>query len=312
MLLSSSLSPSAIFRHSVRCPLRRCFSSVTTSNESVPLHHYDLPARSEPVTSTIISSHGLLGSGNNWRSILTKPQINQQRQIILTDLRNHGQSTHSNQNSIVSMANDIIELTKQVRQNSPIVLLGHSLGGKMSMMASLIQPPKFQALIVADIAPYDYSSHSHQEWSGVSHIVTSLSKLNLKNITSRDEADQLLKPSIPDSSMRSFVLANLIQSNDNSSQKFHWRINLPVLQSSLPELAKFSPPANVGPNRDIPALFIAGADSQFIREAQHDSIYQWFPNAEIVVIERARHWIHADQPARTSEAINNFLIKHGL
>lgn len=288
--------------------------TFATQSKALPLNYWHIPARSPPVKSTIVSTHGLLGSGNNWRSILNTPKINQHRDVILADLRNHGQSPHSDDCSLTSMGQDLVQLAESRGVNS-FVGLGHSLGGKSLMAAAINQPERFRALIVADIAPVDYSKQSaHAEWSGVSQIVNSLNELDLSQIKSREEADAALKSSIPNTSTRSFALANLVRnsSTDNDAPMFAWRLNISVLANSLPTFARFDVGENAKPVTTVPVLFLAGAQSRFIGESEREAIEYWFPHAEIVTIENARHWIHADQPVATANAINEFLTRHEL
>ncbi|MEE9476822.1 MAG: alpha/beta hydrolase, partial [Roseateles sp.] len=46
------------------------------------------------------------------------------------------------------------------------------------------------------------------------------------------------------------------------------------------------------------ALFVRGAQSEYVLPEDETVIRALFPHAEIVTIEGAGHWVHAEQPAR--------------
>jgi esterase len=56
-----------------------------------------------------------------------------------------------------------------------------------------------------------------------------------------------------------------------------------------------------------PALFIRGAESDYVPPALYPAIRARFPAARIVVLDRAGHWLHADQPSGFLAAIDDFL-----
>jgi pimeloyl-ACP methyl ester carboxylesterase len=57
----------------------------------------------------------------------------------------------------------------------------------------------------------------------------------------------------------------------------------------------------------FPALFISGANSDYIQAEDHQLIKTFFPGAEIVSLPGAGHWVHAEQPALLVKTIRYFL-----
>ena len=51
-----------------------------------------------------------------------------------------------------------------------------------------------------------------------------------------------------------------------------------------------------------------GADSNYINEEDEDLILIHFPNAEIITINDAGHWVHAQQPKQFFETILRFVL----
>ena len=58
---------------------------------------------------------------------------------------------------------------------------------------------------------------------------------------------------------------------------------------------------------DGPALFLSGADSNYVTRDHRDRIKALFPNATFAKIPGAGHWLHAEKPRETEAAIAAFL-----
>ena len=88
--------------------------------------HYKKFGEGEP----LFILHGLFGSSDNWMTIAK--QLAQSYEVILVDLRNHGESPHSDQWNYPVMAQDIYQLAQLLGYKN-INLIGHSMGGKIGM-----------------------------------------------------------------------------------------------------------------------------------------------------------------------------------
>lgn len=77
--------------------------------------------------------------------------------VYAVDLRNHGQSPHSDQWKYWIMSEDILELIENEKLKN-VILLGHSMGGKVGMYLTLDSPQLISKLIVCDIAPKKISN----------------------------------------------------------------------------------------------------------------------------------------------------------
>ncbi len=93
------------------------------------------------------------------------------------------------------MAGDIAETLKQLGIPKTI-LIGHSMGGKVAMETALSIPSIIEKLILVDITPVPASTKSGTV-SIVPMILSALANLDLTQIKSRQDADKLLKDSIP-------------------------------------------------------------------------------------------------------------------
>ncbi len=100
----------------------------------------------------VILIHGMFGSLSNL-GVLARSLV-ADYQVISVDLRNHGDSPHESLMDLPSMAADIVELMDDLELPSA-TLIGHSLGGKVSMQVALNSPERVSGLVVIDIAPGD-------------------------------------------------------------------------------------------------------------------------------------------------------------
>ncbi len=236
--------------------------------------------------------HGFLGMGDNWKTL--GMQFSEQGfQVHLVDQRNHGRSFHSNDFTYEAMADDLYHYC-QVNHLSNIVLLGHSMGGKTAMLFATQYPEIVAKLIIADISPRFYPVHHDA-------ILKGLSMLDFSTIKSRGEADKVLSNYVSDFGTRQFLLKNLYWVQKG---KLGLRINLPVLQDEVAEVGEALPSyASFNGN----TLFLRGDRSEYIGVGDERIIKTHFPNASIVTIAKAGHWLHAENPNAFFDAVIKFV-----
>ncbi|MEP7263960.1 MAG: alpha/beta fold hydrolase [Bacteroidota bacterium] len=240
----------------------------------------------------VIILHGLFGSGDNWATF-AKHLAENNFAVYITDLRNHGHSEWDIAHDYKHMAADVHEMIEdEILQN--VTLIGHSMGGKAAMQVAVDFPGDLHKLIVADIAPRFYEQH-HQS------ILKGLQSLNFDQLKTRGEADKQLSLYIDDIGTRQFLLKNLYWKEND---KLALRFNLEVLSKEIENVGKEITSEKA---IEIPTLFIAGEKSKYISEGDHTAIHKIFPNAEIITIPGAGHWIHADQPEVLLKSVISFL-----
>ncbi|MDO7596453.1 MAG: alpha/beta fold hydrolase [Pseudomonadota bacterium] len=238
----------------------------------------------------LIILHGLFGSSDNWQAVAK--QLATHAQVITVDLRNHGRSPHSSQQTYALMVEDLAELFELLKLDKADII-GHSMGGKLAMSFSLHYPQRLRKLVVVDIAPKQY----HDEHSA---IFRALLALDLSLYTSRNEVNDALKTALPNKAVRQFLLMNLALNGAQLS----WRINLQALYDNYSQLL-----AAVCEDETImiPSCFIRGGQSDYVGDEDIDLIRTCFPYAELATIEQAGHWVHAEAPQQLLTKITEFL-----
>ncbi|MEE3225204.1 MAG: alpha/beta hydrolase, partial [Bacteroidota bacterium] len=173
---------------------------------------------------------------------------------------------------------------------------GHSMGGKTAMLFAMRYPEYINKLIIADIAPKYYAPHHQQILKGL----TALSE-NHEARTSRGNADDFLKEYISDWGTRQFLLKNLYWQKDKT---LALRVNLPVLKREVEAIGEGLPTQTV---YEGATLFLNGLKSDYITEDDKPLIKAHFPEAEIIGIEKAGHWLHAENPKDFYAEVMKFL-----
>lgn len=239
----------------------------------------------------LIILHGLFGSADNWYSIAK--ELEKDYTLYLVDQRNHGDSPHSADWNYDVMAEDLLELMDDegIEQAH---LMGHSMGGKTVMHFALSHPDRVEKLIVADIAPRYYPLH-HQV------ILEGLNAIPVNAIKSRKEADDILAQYIRSVGIRQFLLKSL---GRNDAGGFEWKINLPIITKKIEIVGQAIDADEAFPK---PTLFMGGANSDYIRPEDQESILRLFPNSQTIFIPNAGHWLHAEQPAAVITKVRDFL-----
>src|SRR6056297_495055 len=236
--------------------------------------------------------HGFLGMSDNWKTLGSQYSENG-FEVHLIDQRNHGKSFHSEKFNYDLLSDDVIDYMNHHHMESAYVM-GHSMGGKTAMQLATTHPERVLKLIVADIAPKYYPPHHDFIFNGLSH-------LDFDKISDRRDADDELSKHIKEKGIRQFLLKNLYWVE---KEKLGFRFNFDVLKDRMEEIGE-----NITPNAiyDGPTLFLRGDRSEYIQPTDSAEIRRHFPKAEIETIDKAGHWLHAENPKQFYEKSYNFL-----
>ena len=251
-----------------------------------------LNSRIEGNGKPMLIIHGFLGMNDNWKSLGTQFAA-QGFQVHALDLRNHGKSFHSNDFSYELMAEDVKQYC-EFHQLTNVILLGHSMGGKVAMLLASTYPDLVSKLIIADIGPKYYPPH-HQT------ILEGLNAIDFSEQPSRSDAEEILSAYIKDFGTRQFLLKNLYW---ETPEQLAFRFNLAVFIDKIEVVGTALPFENTFSK---PTLFLRGDKSDYIQDVDFESIYRHFSNSKIETIKNAGHWLHAENPKDFYDAVMRFL-----
>ncbi len=234
----------------------------------------------------IVLIHGLFGSLSNLGMLA---RAFDQRTIIQLDVRNHGLSEHSEQMNYDLMAQDVL-VTLDELNIQKFSLIGHSMGGKISMKVAEKAENRVVRLIVLDITPFAYQENHHEQ------IFKALFAVQEAAPQSRLQATEIMKQFVREDMVIQFLLKSFTQGK--------WRFNLNAIFAHYSEILSWN---EISPYTN-PVLFLRGGVSPYIHKPEHfEAIQQQFPNAEVKEILNAGHWLHAEKTDEVLLEIQNFL-----
>jgi pimeloyl-ACP methyl ester carboxylesterase len=169
------------------------------------------------------------------------------------------------------------------------------MGGKVAMHFAQQYESMIEKMVIVDMGVKQYPLH-HQ------HILQAFEAIDLENLSARSEAEKILATFIDSDGVRQFLLKNLYWKEKG---KLAWRVNFPVLSAAMPEILGALPEKEVF----TPTLFVRGALSNYIEAEDFPVIETYFPDSQIISIENAGHWVHAESPEDFFHRTLEFLIR---
>ncbi|KAL1440677.1 hypothetical protein MTO96_009227 [Rhipicephalus appendiculatus] len=198
-----------------------------------------------------------------------------------------------------------LELFLQDRGVSKATFVGHSLAGRMVMKFAVTKPSAVERLVVVDTGVKPLPPVLLDEWlpwqaSAMEHILSLLTPdMNLEQ--ARQVADQYLSTKVAEPYVRSLLLANLRK----GPHSYEWQPNLKALRRNRQALA--DPHYLDNGRSDVDALFVAGDESIYLTADDLEGIKRIFPNARIVTVKGANHWVHNHKTEQFVDLVKDFM-----
>ena len=189
------------------------------------------------------------------------------------------------------MASDVVNLMNDLNIQKAHII-GHSMGGKIAMAISQLNPEKVKKQVIIDIAPKAYPPHHTK-------IISALTNIDLNKFKSRSGVNLALKESIPNDILRQFLIKNI-----QPKAPLKWIINLDGIEKSYSDIMDW--PENLLNESSVESLFIRGKKSNYVDDID-EKIIKIFSNCQIKSID-ASHWVHAEKPIETIETLKSFSL----
>ena len=275
----------------------------------------------------IIIAHGMLGSASNWSSMAKSLHRKTGRTVITYDARNHGKSAHVETMSYKEMSEDLVSLIlnqtnklhndqNAIAESQPVILMGHSMGGRTCMYTALSHHPLVGALVVVDVSPINksFNLEDGSDWN-MDHFFHAMKAVKFIQPTqlegwtmykARIDADKQLAHRIKDANIRAWLLMNMGQSDTGEVK---WMNNLHAIHNSFrKDIAIFPGEHFSNETRfEKTTLFIGGGESEYIPVNHHSEILELFPSAKFDYIDGAGHWVHSQKPKEFLDTVIDFL-----
>jgi len=249
----------------------------------------------------LIFIHGFLGMSDNWITIAKA--FSKTHKVYLPDMRNHGQSPHSDDHNYKLMSSDIEEFMSD-HKITKATFIGHSMGGKLVMNFAGIFPDLVESIIVIDISPRSYLNNKgiFEKTTDHRELLNFMKELDIENIKERKEVLTSSKKKIGNGFTDQIIQKNIKRNTDKS---FTWKLNVESLINNIDHIAgtiKIS-----DKSKKIKSLFIFGKESPYFSEKDFNSVKENFPESSVKVIQKSGHNIHIDKKDRLIDEIKQFL-----
>jgi pimeloyl-ACP methyl ester carboxylesterase len=272
---------------------------------------YDLfePKEVKHADQSLVLCHGLFGSKQNWRSLAKGFAQRLGMPVYALDMRNHGMSPAATPHGYADMAADIAAFAEKAGIKSGMNLLGHSMGGKAVQAYALNKElnGNLRSLIAIDMSPATGKvAPIFMEY------INAMREVEAAKVSSRADADKIMEKVEPDVATRQFLLTNVLNKDDGDGKSYlAFRVPLDIMAGEIPEIGGFpyTPPPPVSetsPQWEGPTLFLKGKKSPYINRKNIPICEAYFPNMQLVTLD-AGHWVHADQPGETTDAVAKFI-----
>ncbi|QJC35777.1 alpha/beta fold hydrolase [Enterobacteriaceae endosymbiont of Donacia sparganii] len=236
---------------------------------------------------TIIILHGLFGNKKSLYFMGKFLNKYLKYKILLLDIRNHGLSPQNNKMDYLFLSQDILDTLNFLNIKKNIIIIGHSMGGKIAMnLTQFILPNNIKMIIILDIAPVKYKNV-------INNIFFILEKVYKKKILIRKNVFHMFKQYIKNK----YIISALLKTFINGK----WDFNLPILKKEYEKILNWH---LISPwNGNI--VFLKGEQSNYINKIYYNKIFYQFPNARIYNIENAGHLLHIEN----TKLVFNLILK---
>jgi 3-oxoadipate enol-lactonase len=128
----------------------------TAASRTLPVNGIDLAWSEQGSGPTLVLCHGFTGSSHDFSEHVDA--LASSRRVVTVDHRGHGQSTKTRTlegYSMEQLSSDLAAFIEAVG-DGPVDLLGHSMGGRMSLHVVLNRPDLVHSLVLMDTSAWSF------------------------------------------------------------------------------------------------------------------------------------------------------------
>jgi pimeloyl-ACP methyl ester carboxylesterase len=257
----------------------------------------------EPDAPPIVLLHGGHQSAHSWD--LVSLHLARRYRVLALDQRGHGDSEWPRDveytNHAMSLDAEAFIDTLGVRRP---ILIGHSMGGRNSMLLTKRGPSRLRALVIVDVGP-ELSDRgreviagfvqANQEFDDLEHFVSNVRKYD--PYRSLEHIERTVKYNMLQRADGKFV------SKCDSTPR---RLGLvrgqgPLENITLEDARRFN----------LPVLLVRGADSRILAADAAERFRDALPHATLVTVPNCGHNVHGQNTLGFIAALDGFLDKLG-
>ncbi|NIJ06434.1 pimeloyl-ACP methyl ester carboxylesterase [Sphingomonas vulcanisoli] len=245
----------------------------------------------------LVLVHGGRDHARNWDWVARR--LRHKWHIICPDLRGHGDSAWSPDGSY-AMGYYVADLAQLIHQTSdgPICMVGHSLGGAITLRYAGVYPDKVRKLAAMEglgISPLDHRSTQPvgELWRDWIDERRALSARMARRYATIAEACARMQQENKHLSAEQALHLTVHGVSRNEDGSYSWKFDNYV-RSGLPGGVTDDELHELWHTIDCPVWLVHGADS-FARHPGEDGRAAFFKQASVTSYEGAGHWMHHDR-----------------
>ena len=231
--------------------------------------------------------HGFLGTGRNLRSLATAwSAADPSRRFLLPDLTGHGTSPAPQSNSdLYSMARDVVDTARAQGFDGAFDWVGHSLGGRVSLAASLHVPEAVRSVSLLDIAPGPVPGDLSESGKVLGILLQAPARAENRRAMRAELTGRGLSEPLSD-----WLLMNLVTA-DNGVQ---WRFDRQALAELHSRVNGTDLWAAVERKDGPPTRCLRGDRSKYVTDADVERMVA--AGCPVEHLPEAGHFVHVDAP----------------
>ncbi|MEE9279222.1 MAG: alpha/beta hydrolase [Myxococcota bacterium] len=285
-------------------------TSHTYFSQRLRLHYVDWGNQGAP---PLLLVHGGRDHCRNWDWVAQ--DLSGDYHIIAPDLRGHGDSQWliGGHYSMIDYVYDIAQLVHQ-KHETPITIIGHSLGGSIALQYSGVFPENVTQVVSIEglgPSPSQISQRTRrgpndrmQEWI---RSVRGFAGRAPRHYASIEQAVKRMQEANPHLSPGQATHLTVHGTNQNEDGTYSWKFDNYVRAFS-PYSFNSEEAAQLWSRITCPTLLIRGTES-WAGDPTRDGRAAAFRSARTVNIENAGHWVHHDQLDEFLRIVREFLAE---
>ncbi len=234
----------------------------------------------------LVFIHGLFLNSDSWREQL--PAFQQDFNILRFDLLGHGRSTKPKHRfTIRNYVDHLFALLNHLNWTEDLFLVGHSLGGMISLVFGLENPSQVKKMVVAD----SFCFISHEA---------------VTDVLSRIKFNSLLKFA------RGISVRGLIPYDEEIAKFVTKLVTDHMTKEDCLRATTASAGFNICKNLNslnVPLLVLVGKKDIITPVWASEMIHEWLPQSKLVVIPNAGHLVIFDHSKEFNNIVRSFLLK---
>jgi pimeloyl-ACP methyl ester carboxylesterase len=253
--------------------------------------HYSEAGRGTP----LVLLHGFPLTSAVWTK--QKQQLAGRYRVISPDLRGHGQSpAPPGTYDMDTLAGDVLALLDSLNIEQAAIM-GHSMGGYVTLAAWRLAPARFLALGMIDSQAGADTAEGRQGRMQLAEKVAAQGN----QVAADAMLPRLFAPGMPAGDPAWEQVRGMILNTPQAGiiGALHGMAARPDSNPLLPTI-------------DVPVLIVTGDKDQIIPLAKAEAMTALLPKATLTVISSAGHMSMLEQPAATTAAIDEFLRNAGF